>query len=175
MESVPTVSVLAGEVIFKEGDTSNSVYLIISGKVEVSRQKNYKKTVFATQGPNTIFGEMSLIDGKPRSATVTAIERTFCYKCSALGILSEMKHIDRDVYKAMQNFASIIRENNDIKLKDADGKLSDKDIIFDAEVKQPYITKEEVLGNKELQRKVEELSPFIKSMYRILLKNAYDN
>lgn len=175
MENVPTISALGGEVIFREGDTSNSVYLIISGKVEISREKDYKKIVLAVQGKNTIFGEMALIDGKPRSATVTALERTFCYKCSAMGILEEMRTIDREVYKVMQNLAAIIRKNNDVKTKgDDSNNLENQEIIFDKNIKEPYLTKEEIMNNIGLLAKVETLSPFIKSMYRILMTKAYD-
>lgn len=175
MKNVPTVQFAAGEVIFKENDTSNSVYLIISGKVEISRQQNHKKIILATQGENTLFGEMALIDGKSRSATVTALERTFCYKCSAVSILNELKKIDSEVYRVLQHIAAIIRENNDTILKNTkESRFTNRrDVIFDEDVKRPYITKEEITNNQILQAKIEKLSPFIKSMYRVLMQIAY--
>ncbi len=61
-------------VIIKEGDYGKDVYLIISGKVVVAEKlhssKKYK--VLATLGPGEIFGEMALLDGEPRSATLVA-------------------------------------------------------------------------------------------------------
>lgn len=176
MENIPTVRLSKGEVVFKEGDASNSVYLIITGKVEIYREAMRKKVVLATQGPNTIFGEMALIDGKPRSASVVALEPTFCYRCSAIGILSEMRKVDRDIYRAMQNFAAIIRKNNDNILSNDPG-IAGEDavgIIPDEDIKEPYLTKEEIMNNHALLDNVEKLSPFIKSMFRMLMKIAYD-
>ncbi len=176
MENIPTVKFSTGEVIFKEGDPSNSVYLIINGKVEISRQRSKKKFILATQRKNTIFGEMALIDGLNRSATVIALEETFCYKCSAFGILQEIKKIDKEVYKAMQNFAAIIRKNNDLKLSDNKNRniFDNKEIMMDENLKEPYLTKEEVSQNTSLNAKVEQLTPFIKSMYRVLFNIAYN-
>lgn len=65
-----------GEVIIEEGAIGTSAYAINSGKVEVSGVVNGQKTVFATLGERQIFGEMGLIEDKPRSATVTAVVDT---------------------------------------------------------------------------------------------------
>ncbi len=65
-----------GEVIIEEGSYGTSAFAIDSGKVEISGMVNGKKTVFASLGKKQIFGEMGLIEDKPRSATVTAVEET---------------------------------------------------------------------------------------------------
>lgn len=175
MENVPTEKFGPGEIIFKEGDPSNSVYLIIDGKVEISRQRKGSLFILATQGKNTLFGEMALIDGKSRSATAKAIELTYCYKCSAIGILNELKKTDPEINHVMQQLAAIIRKNNDLKLtKKIKNKENQKDILFDENIKQPYLTKEEIINNQPFQNKVESLSPFIKSMYRVLMKIAFE-
>lgn len=66
----------AGEVIFKEGSHGSAVYVLRSGKVEISKVIEGKRTVLETLGPGDIFGEMSYLDPAPRSATVIAIEDT---------------------------------------------------------------------------------------------------
>jgi len=58
----------------QEGDLGSSAYLIQSGRVEISRQHEEKKIVLAILEHGEVFGEMSLIDEKPRSATATALE-----------------------------------------------------------------------------------------------------
>lgn len=63
-----------GEVVIQEGTYGKCAYIIISGSVEVSKTYNDTKTVFATLGMKQIFGEMGLIEDKPRSATVVALE-----------------------------------------------------------------------------------------------------
>lgn len=64
-----------GEVVFETGSVSDCAYLIEEGTFEVSRTKNGQKQVIGTLKPKDIFGEMGLIDGQPRSATVTALEK----------------------------------------------------------------------------------------------------
>jgi CRP/FNR family transcriptional regulator, cyclic AMP receptor protein len=64
-----------GEEIIKEGMLSDCAYIIDAGKVEVSKKlQNGKKQIITLLNENDIFGEMGLIDGFPRSATVVALE-----------------------------------------------------------------------------------------------------
>jgi CRP/FNR family cyclic AMP-dependent transcriptional regulator len=62
---------VAGEVVFEEDDSGRfgRLYVVLDGTAEVSIGG---RTV-ATYGPGDYFGEMSVLDGKPRSATVTAL------------------------------------------------------------------------------------------------------
>ncbi|NQV84722.1 MAG: EAL domain-containing protein [Rhodospirillales bacterium] len=62
----------AGEEIFRIGDRGRHAYFIESGEVEVSIPNNEEIIVIAELGAGEIFGEMSMIDDAPRSATVTA-------------------------------------------------------------------------------------------------------
>ena len=57
-----------GEIIFREGDPATELYVIKSGRVDISTGNR----LLATLDDNGIFGEMALIDKTPRSATVTA-------------------------------------------------------------------------------------------------------
>ena len=63
-----------GEVIISEGEMGTSAYLLKSGSVEVSRKIDGSRVVLAILEAGQIFGEMSLIDESPRSATVTALK-----------------------------------------------------------------------------------------------------
>ena len=64
-----------GALIIREGSYQRDAYIIEKGRVEVSR-KNEKgnKTVIAIRGKNEIIGEMTLLDGGTRCATVTALD-----------------------------------------------------------------------------------------------------
>lgn len=62
-----------GEVIFREGDESSEAYRLLSGEVEISIATKSGPNILATLGPGAFFGEMSLIDDKPRSATAVAV------------------------------------------------------------------------------------------------------
>ncbi len=67
-----------GSVIISEGDPGSSMYLIVSGEVKVfTRAAGQSSTVYlAMLGEGDFFGEVSVLTGKPRTATITASERT---------------------------------------------------------------------------------------------------
>jgi CRP/FNR family transcriptional regulator, cyclic AMP receptor protein len=68
-EGVSTRHFKAGETIFNEGDPAAEVYVIWSGRVGIQLGDRILDTLEA----NEIFGEMALIDEKPRSATAVAL------------------------------------------------------------------------------------------------------
>lgn len=63
----------AGTIIFREGDVGDGLYLVEDGLVEISANVGQQeRRVLARLGPNSIFGEMAVIDDELRSATATA-------------------------------------------------------------------------------------------------------
>lgn len=62
----------AGKFVFKEGAHGAYMFFIVEGEAEVSQLVRAQKVVVATLGPGRSLGEMSLLDGKARSATVKA-------------------------------------------------------------------------------------------------------
>ncbi|EDP75610.1 Crp/Fnr family transcriptional regulator [Hydrogenivirga sp. 128-5-R1-1] len=88
-----------GEVLFYEKDESSDMYLVIEGKVRASLfDEHGNELVLAELGPGEFLGEMSMIDGLPRSATVIAEEPT------KLAVLSR------------EAFLKILRENPDMSV-----------------------------------------------------------
>jgi CRP-like cAMP-binding protein len=70
------VNVSENENIFKQGDSGDSLYVIVDGKVRVhdgERLLNYL-------GERDVFGEMALLDPEPRLASVTAVEATRLFR-----------------------------------------------------------------------------------------------
>lgn len=63
-----------GHVVFTEGESGYRAYIVRSGKVEISTTVHGQKKVLTHIGPQGLFGEMALLDGKPRSATAIAAE-----------------------------------------------------------------------------------------------------
>ena len=61
-----------GEVIFREGEDSDSVCRIIDGRVEVVKEDGPQRVVLGQIGKGEYVGEMGAIEGRPRSATVWA-------------------------------------------------------------------------------------------------------
>lgn len=68
-------NVVAGEVLTKEGDRGDSLYYIVSGRIQISKDSNEgTQTVLARFNRGASVGEMSLIEDTPRSATATALD-----------------------------------------------------------------------------------------------------
>ncbi len=66
----------AGAVLFSEGTPGDSAFVVLRGAVEVSVARGLTQQRLALLGPGRLFGEVSLIDGAPRSATCTALRHT---------------------------------------------------------------------------------------------------
>jgi CRP-like cAMP-binding protein len=92
--------VKAGTVIFAKGDPGDSLFAVVAGTVRVSvPSPDGNDTVFSLLNEGEIFGEMALLDGRPRSAEVCAV--TNC----------ELMIIHR------RDFAPLMKENPEIALR----------------------------------------------------------
>jgi CRP-like cAMP-binding protein len=67
-----------GQIIVTQGTPGQAFYLILGGRVEIVRGN----TSLGAFGPGDFFGEMSLLDQAPRSATIRAIDETQCLMLS---------------------------------------------------------------------------------------------
>lgn len=64
-----------GAMLFHEGETAEHVLIVRTGRVKVSSfTAEGKEVVLAVRGPGELLGELSAIDGEPRSATASALE-----------------------------------------------------------------------------------------------------
>lgn len=71
----------AGQVLFEQGDEADALFIIGDGQLEVVGQSPMgEKVVLAVLEPGTVVGEMSLIEGGPRSATVEAVTDCLIYR-----------------------------------------------------------------------------------------------
>ena len=66
-----------GDVLFHEGDTGDKLYVVLDGKVKLGRtSSDGRENLLAILGPGQMFGELSLFDPGPRTATATAVTDT---------------------------------------------------------------------------------------------------
>jgi len=66
-----------GDVLFHEGDPGDKLYVIVEGKIKLGRTStDGRENLLAILGPGEMFGELSLFDPGPRTATATAVAET---------------------------------------------------------------------------------------------------
>jgi CRP/FNR family transcriptional regulator, cyclic AMP receptor protein len=72
--SMSEIKIRRGEVLFREGDSGDRLFVVSDGKVKLGRtSSDGRENLLAILGPGQMFGELSLFDPGPRSATVTAV------------------------------------------------------------------------------------------------------
>jgi CRP/FNR family transcriptional regulator, cyclic AMP receptor protein len=80
------------EIIFHQGENGHCLYFIRSGKIKVcSIDRGGSELVISILTSGDLLGEMSVLDGRPRSATAVAIEKTECYCLERFRFLSFLR------------------------------------------------------------------------------------
>lgn len=74
MPSLDLIKIEKGQVLFNEGDLSEQMYFLKSGKLKVTRNLDDKEVVLGNVTPGELVGEISFFDKNPRTATVIADE-----------------------------------------------------------------------------------------------------
>jgi CRP-like cAMP-binding protein len=85
-----TRSYQPGQIIVSEGQTGLGLYVIRTGKVQISMHSAHGEREIRVMGPGESFGEISLLDDRPRSATATAVEWTTAVLLDKSQFLAEM-------------------------------------------------------------------------------------
>jgi CRP/FNR family cyclic AMP-dependent transcriptional regulator len=93
-----------GATVFHQHDSGGGLYLILAGSVKITRTgRDGRDVTVAVLGEGNFFGEMSLLDGQPRSASATALQAT---RLLAL----DREHFQRHVLAQPRIVAKLLRE-----------------------------------------------------------------
>jgi CRP-like cAMP-binding protein len=117
------------EPILLEEDSGTALFVIISGKVKVSRSSDDGKEVILTiLGESDFFGEMAILDGLARSANVIAIEKSDVFTIRRNDFLNLLEEHSEVTITLLQELTTRLR-NADMKikalsLKDSEGKVA---------------------------------------------------
>ncbi len=121
-----------GETVFREGDPAREMYVVLDGEIEVlKKSRRGRETRVAILGPNDCFGEMSIIDLQPRSATVRTLGHARLLKMST----EEMDALYRHDLKSYALIVLNIARDISRRLRVTDGLLAD----FTATVIDEYV------------------------------------
>ena len=102
-----------GDSIFKDRDEGRMAYIIQAGEVEIIKEVDSKIKVLGTVGEGGIFGEMALIDSKPRMASARATKATTVICVSQQMFENKMGDADPFIRGLLTMFAGSIRELTD--------------------------------------------------------------
>jgi predicted acylesterase/phospholipase RssA/CRP-like cAMP-binding protein len=101
VQSIP-VALMSGEVLFRQGDPGDSLYIVISGRLVVShRSDDHTERIVAELGHGEIVGEMGLVCNEARSATVVASRDTHLARLTAAGLDSLTAKHAKPIYSAI--------------------------------------------------------------------------
>lgn len=106
-----------GEVIFHEGDAGDRAFIVTRGLVEISKTSPKRRIVLEKIGVQGIFGEMALIDDRPRSATATAIELTQCMVVQHKELRQKLERTDPFVRALLRIMVRNVRSTNRLVMK----------------------------------------------------------
>ncbi len=132
-----------GEYLFREGETAEFAYVLKEGSIELIKSSIDGDLVLAEIEPGTLFGEMALIDGSPRSASARATSDS---------ILTEVRSDSFEQYiKSKPDAAVRIMKNLSSQLRSANTELSHRNtLIEDSDNKQT----ENVLDKEVIEEKI---------------------
>lgn len=106
-----------GEYIFREGESAAYAYVIKSGTVEITKHSTAGEQVLAELAAPTIFGEMALIDGNPRSAGARANADTVVTEVTADAFVKYLKQNPEAGVRIMKNISNNLRTSNQLVAK----------------------------------------------------------
>ena len=108
--------VARGAFIVRAGDSTDSLYILLDGRAKVTNfDEEGREIILAWLGPGEFFGEMGLVDGSPRSASVMAME-----PCELLNISSDaFTRCMQDNFEVAQKLMQILVR----RLREADRKI----------------------------------------------------
>ena len=150
-----------GEYIFREGESAAYAYVIKSGTVEITKHSTDGEQVLAELAAPTLFGEMALIDGNPRSAGARAKDNTVVTEVTAASFKTYLAKNPDAAVRIMKTISENLRKSNQLVAKyertgDTDGdptpiqnftekasddfEIDDTDAIYEQGPSKPLLT-----------------------------------
>lgn len=141
--------VARGASVVRAGESTDSLYILLSGRAKVTNtDEDGREIILAWLGPSEFFGEMGLLDGSPRSATVVAAEA-----CELLFISKDaFQRCLQDNFQVAQKLMKILVQ----RLREADRKIESLALLdVYGRVARLLLDMSEVVdGNRVVKKKI---------------------
>jgi CRP-like cAMP-binding protein len=109
-----SVAFKTGDVIIRQGDEGDTAFFIVSGSVEIFVGQGTEARRVGALGIGEVFGEMSLIDPGPRSATVKAATDVECLRATYQEFISAIEDYPERAVGFMKTLVRRLRQMNEI-------------------------------------------------------------
>lgn len=97
-----------GQTVFREGSDGDAWYIVYDGQVNVIKASALGSSIIATLGERSCFGEMAILDGSPRSATVKARGDTTVFRFPRLSFDELLESGNLAAYKLIHQMARVL-------------------------------------------------------------------
>lgn len=120
LRAIRPVGAAPGEVLFREGDVGDGAYAIESGRIEIlARGAGDHEVQVAVLGPGDVLGELSLLDGAPRSATARAMDKASLFRLDKTEFDFLRRNLRPAAYKVIRTISMTLCD----RLRDTNSRL----------------------------------------------------
>jgi hemolysin D len=113
-----------GEYLFREGESGEYAYIVNSGKIEITKISANGEDVLVTLEPPSLFGEMALIDGSPRSASARAKGDTIITEVTSAAFDQYIKKNPEAAVRIMKGISENLRTANQVIAQGGSASIS---------------------------------------------------
>jgi uncharacterized membrane protein len=117
-----------GQAIFQQGDEGSSLFIIEEGAVEIAYGEGIGKVVLATLFNGQYFGELSLFDGSPRSATATALKHSELIRLDRADLVDFVNKNPAAALRIIAEMGERLRQTNELM-----SRRVSRDVLEEAE------------------------------------------
>ena len=118
-----------GDLLFKEGDASEAMFVIKSGKIAITKAKGSSEITLAELGPGDMLGEMAFFDNKPRSAGARAVQDTTVIELPFKSLNAQFKQMPEWLKAIVRTVNNHLRNANQ-KIKNLEKSQEEETAVF---------------------------------------------
>jgi CRP/FNR family cyclic AMP-dependent transcriptional regulator len=164
-------------ILINEGDQTNSLYVIISGKVKIyCGDEHGKEIIIATLGPGEYFGEVALIDDAERSASVMTLEDSNFLVISKESFKTALSQYPEIAIRLIQEFTQRFRNMTDniknLALLDVYGRVA-KTLLSMATEEEEHLIIHEKLTQQDIANRVGASREMVAKIMKDLTTGGY--
>lgn len=120
-----------GDVLFREGDTSDAMYVIKAGKIAITKAKGSGEIILAEKGNGEMLGEMAFFDSKPRSAGAKAVQDTEVITLPFASLHAQFKTFPEWLKAMVRTINGQLRDAN-TRIKNIESAANESEEMFPA-------------------------------------------